>query len=176
MQKSLRDIEGYEGRYKIAEDGTIFSFIHPKPFEMKHIINKKGYIVIGLYHENEAKAKLYSIASLVLQTWGEPKPSPFHKVGFKDGNRDNIHIDNLYWISKEELMQKTINRIKSTMNKRERLPVIIFGRGYVDMGNKLGVSINKNIDTECTTRDGYMIFTPKGLEKYIERYGGKVVY
>lgn len=45
----------------------------------------------------EGKGSSKAIALLVMEVWGEPRPTEDHRIHFADGNRLNHHIDNLEW-------------------------------------------------------------------------------
>jgi hypothetical protein len=134
---------------------------------------KNGYIAINLYRKHARgdsyNAKhLYIVAHLILLTYGPPKPSPKHKVRYIDGDRTNISLSNLVWISKEEIMRTIINKIKKTMKRRERKQIIIVVDGQNNASDMIKDSVIKLIDKneEKRKKRPYLVFSPEGYEEW----------
>ncbi|SDS04682.1 helix-turn-helix domain-containing protein [Gramella sp. MAR_2010_147] len=64
----------------------------------------------------------YSVPKLILETFGDPMPEGRHYATYRDGNRDNLHPDNLYWskthiISKERKFENDLKSSKLTKDQ-----------------------------------------------------------
>lgn len=106
-----KDIEGYNGKYTISEDGTVtsvyrISCIHGiymkvgKPKILKPCIDKKGYLIVGLY-DGRGHYKSWKVHRLVAMAFLE-NPDNKRCVCHKDNNPQNCHVDNLYWGTDQE--------------------------------------------------------------------------
>ena len=128
-----KDIKGYEGVYQISNYGRVKSIerkvYNPGMLGMceyrtvpekirKHNI-MRGYHMISLVYNNNKK--VYKVARLVLQTFGSEPPSDKHKVTYIDGNKDNLHISNLAWMTASEVMAQAAKtgRIKPVTEERK---------------------------------------------------------
>jgi hypothetical protein len=92
-----KDIEGYEGLYKVSKFGRIFSFydnriLNPKP-------RKSKYLIIGLYKDGVRIT--YRVHRLVAEAF---IPNPLNKatVNHRDGNKSNNNVWNLEWATHKE--------------------------------------------------------------------------
>ena len=87
-----RDIEGYEGLYRISNKGRVYSKI--TNIIMKPKIEKDGHYRIGL--RKDGKRKFYRINRLVAIAF-IPKEEGKEVVNHKDGNKINNNVENLEW-------------------------------------------------------------------------------
>ncbi len=90
--EEFKDIENYEGLYKISNFGRVYSvksgkFLKPQ----KH---KDNYLLVNLY-KNE-KMKTYKIHRLVAQAF-IPNPLNLPQINHKDENKANNNVSNLEW-------------------------------------------------------------------------------
>lgn len=90
-----RAIPGYEGLYSITRDGRVWSHIK-KLWRKLHIANS-GYITVNL--KVKGRQRTLFIHSLVLLTWGPPRPSLEHEVNHCDGDKLNNIVTNLEWMT-----------------------------------------------------------------------------
>ncbi len=92
----MKDIIGFEGKYKISEDGEIWSVKRNKFLKPFH--KNGGYVRICLYVEKDKKIKgiQYSVHRLVAQTF-IPNPLNYPQINHKDGNKTNNKVSNLEW-------------------------------------------------------------------------------
>lgn len=127
------DIPGYEGIYMISNYGQVKT-VERKVYNpgvlgdgcyrtvpekiRKHNI-MKGYHMVALINNSK---KLYRVARLVLIAFGFPQPSPQHQVSYLDGNKDNLHISNLKWMTPSESVNyaMSIGRILPPSDERRR--------------------------------------------------------
>ena len=107
----MKPLRGYEDKYLVSEDGRIWS--NEKNDFMKSHINNRGYVTIG-FRKNK-KSTSVSVHRLVALTYcGSPKDGQV--VHFKDGNRQNIHKDNLMWA-----FPKRKKKIEKATEQRSRI-------------------------------------------------------
>jgi hypothetical protein len=95
----MRDIKGYEGRYSIDTQGTIYSHKNNKTRILKPMLWSSGYLYVNFYPKG--KQKPHSIHRLVaktfLPTWDESLEVN-HINGVKTDNR----LCNLEMVTKAE--------------------------------------------------------------------------
>ena len=110
MEKIWKDIEGYEGWYKISNYGEIISLdrfvnnrwggkILIKGKIIKPIKKDDGHLQVVL-NKNGIKKRLH-MHQLVAQAF-IPNPNNYEVVHHIDHNPENNRIDNLVWMSREE--------------------------------------------------------------------------
>ena len=95
----MKDIKGYEGIYKISEDGQVWSCYYKKflsPFDNRH---GYSYVVLNMNY--------YRVKARVLRLVGEAYVLNTKNLAFvvhKDGNKLNNRADNLEWAEKQLLL------------------------------------------------------------------------
>lgn len=106
-----RNIEGYEGRYQISNQGRVKSFNRyvrnnrdgrkrfVKGRILANYIDRDNYLIIKLFKCN--KGLNHKIHRLVLTTFNR-KPRSKEQGNHKDGNKQNNFILNLEWCSNKE--------------------------------------------------------------------------
>ncbi|MGB7843021.1 MAG: hypothetical protein WBL21_09535 [Salinimicrobium sp.] len=101
---------------RILEDGSRFVWMD-KPIKIKMHKTKKGSLKVVMINRT-----YYSAAKLVLETWGEkPKDNKRYYACYKDGNKKNLHPDNLYWglqnMKKSDFFERNIRLSKLTKDQ-----------------------------------------------------------
>ena len=96
MEEIWKDIEGYEGCYKISTKGNIQSTPRKgtKGGLIKPTEDKDGYLCVGLNKNNERKT--FKVHRLVAMTFIQNKEN-LPEVNHKDENKSNNHVENLEW-------------------------------------------------------------------------------
>lgn len=103
------DIPGWEGRYKVSDDGRVRSLVgkrgeHVIPHELKQKIDRYGYPVVCLRERASGRKKFPTVHRLVACTFlpnPDSKPQVNHKNGIKTDNR----VENLEWSTNAENIQ-----------------------------------------------------------------------
>lgn len=101
--KSIRD---YEGLYEVSNHGNVQS-LHKDTKELSIAISKRGYRVVSLYKNGEAKMK--NVHQLVAEAF-IPNPESKPTVNHKDSNRLNNYASNLEWATYLENNIHAINK------------------------------------------------------------------
>lgn len=89
-----KDIEGYEGLYKISDKGRVKSIGYGKERILKPANNGRGYLLVGLCKNNEKKHFL--VHRIVAQAF-IPNPQNLPQVNHQDENPSNNSVENLEW-------------------------------------------------------------------------------
>lgn len=110
-----KDVSGYNGVYKVSDDGKVVRAISCIKAKAKHIgyNDPNGYVFVTLSKNNITKK--YSVHRLVaLHFIGKP---PIHKqcINHIDGNKSNNNVKNLEFCSP---MENTQHAIKIGLIKR----------------------------------------------------------
>ena len=96
------DIIGYEGKYKIYEDGRIWSY--KREIFMKPYPDKYGYYKLVLTKDKKEKTfRLHRLLALNFI----PNPLNLPQVDHIDRNRQNNDLSNLRWVTQEVNMENT---------------------------------------------------------------------
>ena len=110
MEKEIwKDIEDYEGLYKVSNMGRVKSLKFGKERILKAFNNGNGYLQLFLW--KDGKKKHYKIHRLVAQAFLE-NPYNLPEVNHKDENKQNNCADNL------EFCDKVYNCNYGTRNQR----------------------------------------------------------
>lgn len=116
--ETYRDIQNYEGLYKVSDQGNI---MNNKGYIMRPAKNNKGYDLISLSKKGETKTLL--VHRLVAETF-IPNPNNLPQVNHIDENKDNNSVSNLEWCDMDynihygTALERTHNCLK--------LPVIMY--------------------------------------------------
>jgi hypothetical protein len=101
-----KDIPGFEGRYTIASDGTVYSLVKGrralKPVWAK-VSRSSKFMRVSLYKKgSKGKPTIKYIHRLVAAAFLPPQPSPAHEIDHKDEDRSNNAATNLRWVTTAE--------------------------------------------------------------------------
>ena len=160
----MKDVCGYEGLYKVDENGNVFSVRNNKL--LKRMMFPSGYEYVHLCN-GKGKTKLFRVHRLVAETF-IPNPNNLPEVNHKDGDKLNNNVKNLEWCTNVENMRHSVEtglrNIKGENNPSAKLTVkdVINIRkeyipkskefGTVALARKYGVTnvmIGKIIRNEC---------------------------
>ena len=94
-KEKFKFIKGYNQEYVISDHGCIISYKYPtKPRLMKISVTNSGYNQVYLNHKTDSKLrKQYLVHQLVYDNFSDNLQ--YTELGFIDGNKMNLHIDNL---------------------------------------------------------------------------------
>lgn len=120
----IKDIEGYEGRYAVMDNGEVWSY-KTKRF-LKFGKHKCGYLQVALWTNN--KPKYYFVHRLVANAF-IPNPNNFPQVNHKDEDKTNNCVDNLEWCDRKYNMNYGTMRERGA--KKIGIPVICVETGIV---------------------------------------------
>ena len=98
-----KDIEGYEGLYKISNQGRVLSLgngnsNNSKERILKPLKHKNGYLKVIL--SKQGKIKNYLIHRLVCEAF-LPNPNNLSEINHRDEDKTNNFIQNLEWCTRE---------------------------------------------------------------------------
>lgn len=100
-------LKGYGDNYLISNYGEVYrkpvrfigndgrEYFYDKKI-IKGGLNNSGYHIVNLKSEKDGIFRPVLRHKLVAKHF-IPNPNNYPSVGFKDGNKNNIHVDNLYW-------------------------------------------------------------------------------
>ena len=94
----MKDIQGYEGRYQVTEDGRIWSI--KRNIFLKEQYDKDGYACVNLY-DDDHKLRRFFIHRLVALAY-VPNPEGKATVNHLDECKTNNHYTNLAWATQKE--------------------------------------------------------------------------
>lgn len=102
MLEQWKDIEGFEGMYQVSNTGKVRSFRRcAKGRELTPWYAKNGYCQVYFVVDNKRIAK--KVHRLVAQAFIEnPESKP--EVNHVDGRKENNHVSNLEWSTRQENM------------------------------------------------------------------------
>lgn len=111
---AIKDIEGYEGLYKITNDGRVYS-VRKKNWLLPSYSH--GYMVVNLWKDKKPIPK--KVHRLVAEAF---IPNPYNKpqVNHLDESRDNNRVENLEWTTAEENINWGTRTERETKTKREK--------------------------------------------------------
>lgn len=96
-KNTMKDIAGYNGDYKITDDGIVYSFKKDKEngvILQQNICRESGFFRVAL--SKKGVAKVHYIHYLVAETFLGKRP-PDSVVLMKSNNRYDVDVNNLYY-------------------------------------------------------------------------------
>lgn len=132
MQEVWKDIEGYEGIYKISNYGRVKSLerkdclgriIKEKILKLRE--DKDGYLLITL-HKNK-KVKTFKVHRLVAEAF-ITNPNNYPIINHKDENPSNNHASNLEWCTQKYNCNYGNRVLKYTKSRGKKVICITTGK------------------------------------------------
>jgi len=98
-EEEWKDVIGYEGHYRISNQGRVISLKHGKTRIMKLRDNSLGRMITGL-HKNK-RTKTFYVARLVAQHF-LPDWDKSLQVDYINGVKTDDHVDNLRMLTRSQ--------------------------------------------------------------------------
>ena len=114
------DIKGFEGKYQVSNTGYAKSLNYNNTGKEKILIpkvNKQGQYEISLSKDN--KIKYCILSRLIFETFYEIKLSRNEIIMYKDGNKTNCALENLYKITRGQRQEITYDNDNRYRPKHE---------------------------------------------------------
>jgi hypothetical protein len=137
-----KDINGYEGLYKVSDKGSVFSV---KANKVMAPFDNKGYKRISLYKNNKPIKKLVHI--LVAEHFISEKPFNGAQVNHKDLDRKNNEVNNLEWCDGSTNVRHCIENYENRSENLNRAMSVI-GKEFHMIGVEASKKPVKQIDIE----------------------------
>ena len=100
FEEDWKDIEGYDGHYKINKNGMIVSDKFAEIWSpIKITVDKHGYPKVQL--TKNGKSKAHFLHRLLAEAF-IPNPENLHEVNHIDGDKTNYNLSNLEWVTRSE--------------------------------------------------------------------------
>ena len=150
MKETWKDVPGYNGKYQVDMEGNCRR-VYPSGKTRKITPYKKQMqgskrLVVNL-HDDTGKKKDWIFARIMAETFIGPMPEgcvPYHKNGCQTEN----HIQNIAYISKEEL-----GRITGAKAKRKPVAKIDSNGEVVEVYSSAREAARKNFMSKQTVTD-----------------------
>lgn len=116
MEEIWKDIEGYEGRYKVSNLGNVKGMLfHGRSHEhsIKPVLHHTGYLIVQLSKHPPKSSVVHRLVAKAFIPPVAGKPC----VNHIDGNKTNNRVDNLEWVTYAENTKHAIQA--GLMNPRE---------------------------------------------------------
>lgn len=102
MIEEWRDIQGYEGIYKVSSLGRVKKYVKQEWVIRKSVVTKSGYSSIEL--RKGVDRRIFRTHRLVALAF-IPNPENKREVNHIDGDKSNNCLVNLEWVTREENMK-----------------------------------------------------------------------
>ena len=165
----MKDIPGYDGRYTIADDGTIYN---KKGKIVKYRVSSRGYHRVNL--SNGKEIKTHRVHRLVAITY-IPTEDKSLEVDHIDGNKNNNHVSNLRWCTGKENvgyhyeMYPEKKSSKPVPRTAEEMEVLYAEKGTTIVVNSITYRSVTSAANMIATNEGKQLDTiRKELRKYVQ--------
>lgn len=106
MEEEFKPVPGWEGKYSIGTRGTVLSHLHEEEKVLKHKITKQGYHYVSLSTGwIKPSSKAVGISRMMAAAF-IPNPNDWSEVGFINGDKADLRIENLKWIMHDSNSRK----------------------------------------------------------------------
>ena len=149
-----KDIEGYEGLYRVSNCGRVKRIVGRgclKEREIKWHKCHHDYFQVKLFKQGEQKHIL--VHRLVAQTF-IPNPANLPQINHKDENKANNHIDNLEWCTCEHNINygTQITRRSKTVSQYTKDGVLLAHFKSMHEAERITGVPNGSISSACSGR------------------------
>lgn len=115
-----KDIKGFEGLYKIDEQGNVFTFktgrgSNPVGSKLSPALNTKGYSQVRIYDGNK-KGHTMRVHRFVAEAF-LPNPENLPQIDHIDGDKTNNNVQNLRWVSNQMNTEKALSKVFHLVHK-----------------------------------------------------------
>lgn len=165
MKEVWKDIEGYDGIYKVSNLGKVISTNQDNTGKLlTGRRTGKGYLSVALFKKSVRKNQL--VHRLVAQTF-IPNPENKPQVNHIDEDKTNNRVDNLEWVSAKEnanhgSRNSRIHQNKAVHYNRKQIICITNGEKYnslTEACESLGVTktlVSRVLTGERKSTKGYV--------------------
>lgn len=101
MCECWKDIDGFEGKYQVNQNGEILNTVTGK-ISKGSVDKLTGYVRVNLYNGNN---NMFLVHRLVAESF-IPNPNGLQQIHHIDGDKTNNHVSNLEWVSIKEHSEK----------------------------------------------------------------------
>lgn len=112
MREIWKDIEGYEGLYKISNYGNVYNVTNN--FLLKRNTGNHGYERVILF--KNGKKNFYLVHRLVAEAF-IPNPNKLPQVNHIDENKNNNNVENLEWCDYKDNANHGTRNERSGLNR-----------------------------------------------------------
>ena len=116
IDENFKDIEGFEGRYKISNKGRVKSLRYYGKEDKEGFLNPRWsttdsnngrYASVRLINEDKGKDKQFRVHRLVAKHF-IPNPQNKPEVNHINGNTEDNNVENLEWVTRSENQKHAI--------------------------------------------------------------------
>ena len=121
----MKDVVGYEGLYKVSEDGQVWSV--KREHYISQRLDRDGYLRCNLY--KAGKIHTVFIHRIVAEAY-IPNPEGKETVNHRDENKSNNCVSNLEWMTRTENCQYGTGIARSAAKRKKQVRCIETGIVY----------------------------------------------
>jgi hypothetical protein len=99
MKKEWKIIDGFEGYYKISNQGEVYSIRSKRLIKIHN--NMDGYPCINIYDKTSKRKLTYKSVHRLVAMAFIPNPENYSDVNHKDGIKTNNKVNNLEWCTRK---------------------------------------------------------------------------